>query len=145
MSLSQLLTGRFGRKNGIKRVRIETCVPRLCGHGHGRRREVLYLFELEVHVFREDGQLGHVFLVTSGMRRNEVGDDLLAQVFLAVDAVEDALELSELTERRFAHEHEHAVAGVLGGHFESSADVARDEFAGILHGRTVGRLVLALI
>ena len=47
------------------------------------------------------------------MATDEVGDELLAQPLLAVDAVEGALELLELAERGLAHHLQHAVGGVL--------------------------------
>ena len=50
------------------------------------------------------------------MAGDEVRDELLVEMLLAVDAVEDALELVELLERRFAHQSEHTVAGVLRCH-----------------------------
>ena len=52
--------------------------------------------------------------------RDEVGDDLFAQVLFTIDAVEDAFELVELLERGLAHEMQHAVAGVLGGYLQAS-------------------------
>ena len=58
------------------------------------------------------------------MRTDEVGDELLIQTVLAIDAVEDALEFLELLERRLPHEFENPVAGVLRRHFQSAADVS---------------------
>ena len=43
------------------------------------------------------------------MAGDEVGDNLLVEVLLAIDAVEDVLELVKLLERWFAHETEHVV------------------------------------
>ena len=83
--------------------------------------------------------------MASGVAADEVRDNLLTQVLLAVDAVEDALELMELAERRLAHEHEHAVTGMFGSHLQASADVSADEFARIFHSSTVGCLVLAAV
>ncbi len=60
--------------------------------------EVLDLLEMDAEVAGLDGQLGHVDLAASGMRGDEVGDKLLAQVLPGVDAVEDGLELVELLE-----------------------------------------------
>ena len=77
------------------------------------------------------------------MTGDEVGDDLLVEMLLVTDTVELALEVLELLERRLAHKMEHAVAGVLRGHLQSSADVAGDEFAGVFLGSTVGGFVLA--
>ena len=76
----------------------------------------MHLFELEVETLGDDGKLGHVLLAASGMAADEVRDDLLAQATLAVDAVEDTLEVAELLEGRFAHELEHGV-GHMGATF----------------------------
>ena len=79
------------------------------------------------------------------MAGDEIGDDLLVEMLLAIDAVEDALEFVELLERGLAHEVEHTVAGVLWGNLQTAADVAGDEFACILAGSLVGCFVLAVI
>ena len=79
------------------------------------------------------------------MAGDEVGDNLLIEVFLTIDAIEDALEVVELLERRFTHQVKHAFAGMFRSYLQSSADVARNQFAGIFHRRLVGCLVLALI
>ena len=100
---------------------------------------------MEVEVFGDDGELSHVLLATAGMGGNEVGDDLFAEVLLAVDAVELALELVELLERGLAHQLQHSVAGVLGGHLQAPADVSADQFPGVLAGCLVGFLVLAAV
>ena len=83
--------------------------------------------------------------MTTRVAGDEVGDDLLVEVLLATDAVELSLEVLELLERRLAHEVEHAVAGVLRGHLQPSADVAGDEFAGVFLGSPVGCLILTAI
>ena len=100
---------------------------------------------MEVETFGDDGQFGHVLLVAARVGGDEVGDDLLVKILLAVDAVELALEVVELLERRFAHEVEHAVAGVLRCHLQSSAHMTGDEFPRVFLGRTVGFFVLAAI
>ena len=91
------------------------------------------------------GQLCHVLLMAAGVAADEIGYDLLVEVLLAADAVELPLELEELLERGLAHETEHTVAGMLGSHFQASADVAGDELAGVFLGGTVGGLVLAVV
>ena len=89
------------------------------------------------------GQIGHISLAAAWVTGDEVGDDLLVEVFLATDAVEDALELVELLERWFAHQSQHAVGGVFRGNLQASADMSLDEFAGVFHGSLVRFLVLA--
>ena len=58
--------------------------------------------------------------MTPRMGGDEVGDNLLSEILLAVDAVELALELIELLERRLAHEVEHPFAGVFRGNFQTA-------------------------
>ena len=48
---------------------------------------------MEIELFGMNGKLCHVFLFASGMGGNEVGNNLLSQVLLCIDAVEYALEL----------------------------------------------------
>ena len=145
LALGELLTLALGREDGLEGIRVVARVPGLCSDGHGRGGKILHLFEMEVESFGEHGKFGHIFFQTAGVGGNEIGDDLLAEVLLAVDAVEDTLEGVELLEGGFAHELEHTVAGVLGSHLQSSADMSADEFAGVLLSGSVGCLVLTPI
>ena len=116
LPLGLFLLRRASRVDGLKRVGVKTGVEHLGGHGHRGGGEVLHLFQLVAHVAREVGQLAHVLFAAARMGADEVGDELLAKALLAVDAVEDALELLEQLERGLAHELQHAGAGVLGSH-----------------------------
>lgn len=51
---------------------------------------------MEIKPFGYDSKLRHIFFFTSRVAAYEVGDYLLTEVFFAVDAVEDALELLKL-------------------------------------------------
>ena len=51
-------------------------------------------------------------------------------------------ELIELLKRRLAHQSQHALAGVFGCHFQSSAHMFADQFTRIFHRGLVARLVL---
>lgn len=73
----------------------------------------------------------------------EVGDDLLVQILFAVDAVKDALKVIELLERRFAHQLQDMVAGVLGSHLQPAADMVQNELTRVFHSGPVGRIVIA--
>ena len=86
---------------------------------------------MEIEVFCDDGQFGHILFPAAGMAADEIGDDLLSESFFLVDLIEDALKLIELVERRLAHELEHLVGGVFRCHFQSSADMPAYQFAGI--------------
>ena len=145
LTLGFLLAWCLGGEHRLERVGVIACVPHLGRYGHRRGGEVLHLLELEAQLAGDGGQLGHILLVTPWVRRDEVGDDLLVEMLLAADAVELALELEELLERRLAHEHQHAVAGVLRRHLQTAADVSADELARVLLGGSVGGLVLAVI
>ena len=98
LALCQLVALSLCTLYGFQRIRIVARVPRLCGYCHGRRREVLHLFQLEVQLLGLDSQLSHVSLRTAWMAGDEVGDNLLVEMLLAIDAVEDALEVVELLE-----------------------------------------------
>lgn len=132
LTLGKLFFWGLGGEDGLEGVGMEACVPCLGGDGHGGGCEVLHLFELEVEVFGEDGEFGHVFGGAAGMGTDEIRDDLLMQVFATIDVVEDAFEVVEEFEGGFAHEGEHTVGGVFGGDFEATTDVFGDEFLGIL-------------
>ena len=145
LALSQLVSLRLGTLNGLQRIRVVTSIPRLSRYRHWCGREVLHLLQLEVQLFGLDRQLSHICLRASGMAGYEVGDNLLVQMLLTIDAVEDALEVIELLKRRFAHQVQHAVAGMFRSNFQSSADMTSNQLAGILHSRLVSCFVLALI
>ena len=104
LTLGKLFFLCLCRPDGLEGVRMDACVPCFCGNRHGGRREVLYLFELEIEVFGQYCQLCHIFSGASWMGTDEIGDDLLTQMLLAVQIVEDALEVIEKLEGRFAHE-----------------------------------------
>ena len=64
---------------------------------------------MEVQSLGDDGKLRHILFLASGMTADEIRDELLAQSFFTVNSVEYLLELTELAERRLAHDVEHAV------------------------------------
>ena len=145
LPLGEFVLRTFRRENGLQCVGVVARVPHFGGDGHWRGREVLHLFEVEVHLLRQNGEFGHILGLTAWVRRNEIGNDLLAQVFLATDAVEQPFELLKLAERRLSHQVEHAVGRVFGCYFQSSADVSGDEFAGVLSGGLVALFVAGLV
>ena len=145
LSLGELVARTLGGEDGFEGVGVVARVPGLGGDGHRRGGEVLHLFEVEVEALGDDGEFRHVLLLTAWVGGDEVGDDLLMESFFAVDAVEETLELVELLEGGFAHQVEHAVAGVLRCHFQASADMMADEFAGVFLCGTVGGLVFTFI
>ena len=52
----------------------------------------------------DDSQLSHVGLRATWVAGDEIGDDLLVEMLLAIDTVENAFELVELLERGLAHQ-----------------------------------------
>lgn len=119
-ALAELLGRRAGGEDRFERVGMVARGPDGRADGHGSRGEVLHLFELETHIACFSGELSHVLLRAAGVRADEVGDELLVEADVAAGGVEEVLEVVEERERRFAHQAEHAVGGVLGGHFESA-------------------------
>ena len=124
---------------------MHTCVPRLGGDGHGRGGEILHLLQLEIQGLGLDGQFGHVFFATTGVRGDEVGDDLLAQTCLAIDLVENGFEFVEQTEWWFAHDAKHCIRSMFGRYFQATTDVACDEFAGVFSGSFVDAFILTFV
>lgn len=96
-----------------------TRVPCFGRHCHRCGREVLHLFQFEVQFARFGSQFCHVLLRTTGVRRNEIGNDLLVESRFAVDAVENAFKLMEQLEGGLSHVVEHMVARMFRSHFES--------------------------
>lgn len=120
LPLGKLLFLSLSAEYWFERIWVVACIPRLCGIGHWRWRKVLNLLQMEVKTFGNHSQFSHIFLVTSWVRRNEVGDDLLSQSLFTINAVEYALEVVELTERWFSHQIQHSVACVLWCHLQAA-------------------------
>ena len=77
------------------------------------------------------------------MAGDEIRDELLVETFLTIDAVEDALELTELLERWLTHQLENMVGCMLWSHLQTSANMACNQFARVLLCSLVRLLVLA--
>ena len=75
--------------------------------------------------FAEDflRQRTHVAFGAAGVRRDEVGNQLVGQSFAAADALEIGGQPLEERERRFAHQFQHGIFGVFGRDFQSSRRV----------------------
>ena len=144
-ALGQFLAGRLRTENGLHGVGVVACIPHLGADGHRGGGEVLYLFQLEIKSLGGDGQVHHVLFPASWVAADEIGDNLLAETFLAVDVVEKALELLELLERGLPHEVEHLVAGVFGGYLQSAAHMAANEFAGVFAHGGIGVFIAAFV
>ena len=144
-ALLLLLLWCLCREDGLERVGIVACCPAGGSHGERRGREVLHLFQMEVQLFRLYSEVGHVEGGAGRMAADEVGDELLAKSCPATCIVEDALELSEEAERRLAHDVEYSIARMFGSHFEASADVLRDEFAGVFFCSSVEGFVFPVV
>ena len=75
LPLRKLLLRRAGRADGLQGVGVKAGIPGFGGDGHGGGGEVLHLLQLEIHVLRQGGQLGHVLLAASGVRGDKIGND----------------------------------------------------------------------
>lgn len=135
----------MGAIHFLERIGVVAGVPRLGGNGHWGGSEVLHLLQMEIELLRNLSQLGHIALGASGMTGDEVGDELLVEMLLLIDAIEDALEVVEQLERGLAHQSQHAVAGVFRSHLQSTTYMAGDEFAGIIHSSPIGGFVLTVM
>ena len=65
------------------------------------------------------------------MTADEIWDNLLLEVMRTVYAVENALELMELPERRLTHEFEHSIARMFGSNLEPAAHMMLYKFLGV--------------
>lgn len=91
---------------------------------HRRGGEVLHLFEVEMELAEDFlRQRTHVAFGAAGVRRDEVGNQLVGQSFAAADALEIGGQPLEERERRFAHQFQHGIFGVFGRDFQSSRRV----------------------
>ena len=100
---------------------------------------------MKVHLFGEHGEFCHVFFPASGVATDKIGDDLLLEVFFAIDAVEDSFECLKLFEGRLSHESQHMVGGVFGCYFQPAADVPANKFSGIFGSGNVAFLVIGMM
>ena len=96
LPLGQFVALRLSTLYWFQRIGIIASIPCLRRYRHRSGGEVLYLFQLEIELFGLDGQLSHIGLRTSRMTRYEVGNDLLVEMLLTINAVKDALEIIEL-------------------------------------------------
>lgn len=143
--MGEFFIGCLGTENGFECVGMKSCVPCLCAHRHRGRGEILYLFEVKVQLLGPDSQICHVLFTAAWVAADKIGYELFPQILRLVDAVENAFERFELTERWLAHQPQHVVAGVFGRYFQSAADVMDNQFACILTGGFVGMLILGMI
>lgn len=117
--LAAFLLLRAGHVDLLVRVGVLARVEHHRREGHRRGCEVLHLLEVEVqfaeHLLRE---CAHVLLRASGVRRDEVGDELVGQPLAVADTVEVGIQPLEEGERRLAHELQHPLFGMLGRHLQ---------------------------
>ena len=126
LPLGEFLLLRLRTEDGLQGVGVVACVPRFCSDGHRRGSEVLYLFQMEVETLGDDGKFCHIFLLAARVGGDEIRDDLLVEILFAIDTVKLAFELIELLERRFTHQLQNTVAGMLWCYLQTTADVTAD-------------------
>ena len=107
---------------------------------HGGGGKVLHLLQIEVqtaqHLFREGF---HVALAASRVRRDEVRDELVAQGVVVADAAEIGVQPLEHGERRFAHERQNMIFGMLGRDLQAARGVVLHD--GLQIGGTVEQII----
>ena len=145
LPLGKFVLWCLSREDRLKGVRIISAIPSLCAHSHWGRRKILNLFKLEVQTLGLDGKVCHIFLMTSGMRGNEVWNELLSQALFTVYLVKYTLELLKQLERRLSHQFQHSIRGVLWSDLQSSANMIADKFTSIFPCRLVSLLVLTVM
>lgn len=128
LPLVELLLLCSGSIDLLAGIGMDAGVIDFCGEGHGRGREVLDLFEMEIQFLGLGGQFGHVLEAASGMARNEIRYNLLAEAGAGIHSVEQVLELMEEAERRLAHKVQDGVGSMLWRHFETPRDMVGYQF-----------------
>lgn len=128
-SLGEFLFGAGGGIDLFAGIGMDTGIVDLGSEGHRSRSKVLYLLEMEIHVFGLGGKFGHIYLATTGVRRYEVGDKLLTQTGFMIDTVEYPREIVIEFKRWLAHKFQYMGAGVLRGYFQTSRYMMLYQFA----------------
>ena len=95
-ALGELLVAGGRGVDPLAGVGVVAGVVYLGGYGHRGGGEVLYLLQVHVETLGLGGEARHVNLATSGMARDEVGDELLPQPATGVHIVKNPLEVVEL-------------------------------------------------
>lgn len=145
LALGLLLTGSTGAEDRFERVGVVARVPGLSANCHGSRSKVLDLLQVKVEVLSNHGQFGHIFLLTAGMTADEVRDNLLFEIALAVNLVKDALELVEELEGWFAHQVQHFVRRMFRSYLQATTHMLAYQLAGVFAGRLVNLLIISLV
>ena len=130
-ALGELVLLTLCAEHRLKRVGVKSGIPHLGADGHRGRGEVLHLLQLEVEALGDEGKTRHICLMAAWVAADEIGDNLLAKTFAAVDVIEKSFEGLKLCERGLAHESQHLIAGVLGGDFQPAAHMAAYQFTGV--------------
>ena len=75
---------------------MKTRIPGFRTDSHWGWSKVLYLFQVEVHLFSLYGQLGHILFGTSRMAGYKIRYKLLIEVLLFIDFIKNLFELLKL-------------------------------------------------
>ena len=67
LSLGKFFPLCFSTEDRFQCVRVKSGIPSLSRYCHRSRGEVLYLFQVEVQAFGDNGKLRHIFFFASGM------------------------------------------------------------------------------
>ena len=121
------------------------CIPCLCSYSHRSRSKVLYLLQVEIQPFGDNGKFSHIFFSTSRVTADEIRNDLLTQVQLLIYSVEDTFEAIELFKRRFTHDIKHTVAGMFRSHFQASTYMTCYQLPSVFRCTLVYFRILALV
>ena len=124
---------------------MKTCCPCLGTHRHGGGGKILYLFQLEIHFFSGNCQFCHILQSTSRMTADKIGYDLLSQSILLVDFIKPFFELFKQGKRRLAHQIQHIVRSMFRCHFQSSANMTRNQFNSIISVCPVHQFILSIM
>ena len=93
--LGEFLLLGLGYENGFQGIRVVAGIIDLRGQRHRRGGEVLYLFQMITQCLGLHGEFSHILQVAIGMRRDEIGDQLLVEMFFLVQEVKLLFQLDK--------------------------------------------------
>ncbi len=120
--------------------RIALRVVHRRGNGHRRWQKGLHLIEPEVSLLEPQGQIEHVLIRCSGVRGDEIRNQILLLACFLRILVEQQLELVVGADARLHHVRQRPVFGMFRRNLQIAADVMRNQFLDIVR-RTQGKIV----
>ena len=103
-----------------------------CGRGHGTGVKGLHLVGAKTIFLQPHREVHHVFVTRAGMRRDEVGNQVLLFASLGAVLVKHLLEAVVRANARLHHHGKRAALGVLRRNFQITAHMVGHQLFHIL-------------